>query len=653
MHNTNLAVHPVKNLNNYNNYCSRDTMMSTKHHKKWNRRLKIIFCCLGYKKNKDSFADIASIFAEFFSDLDVTPMDLAAGFVILSKLQESQRDWNVKNNYLSIEKYLSSTPITPDTVYLDITDADDSHLMNELIYYMNYSLAIFGWPLQLINNPFQVCCICPYLKLAPCCGRRGRKSKQPKVNEQPSDNNPTSNVNNTQASNQQTASTQYVPGQLNEDCDTPIVLEDNCCSCNYASVESRLSSHNYDIIYMTYHVDISRVPFLVAADHSKQTIVIAMRGSMSLDDMITDMNGQIDKLPIDNCPDDWLCHRGISRAAAYVKQKLIDDGILARAFDSRPDLGSHDYNLMLCGHSLGAGAAAILGILLRQDYPDLRAFLYSPPGGILSLPVVEYTKQFAVSVILGNDCVPRLGVAQFERLRYHVLLSLKNSRQSTRRILTSAICSCCTRNTKTEYDPNTMLDFLHGLDAPTFEFDGCNVPFQVQPLTLFVPGRILHIVKNYSVQSRTKRIINGPLYQAVWTENLMYDRVIVGDGMFFDHLPNNLMHAMKMLFTRTVPVRRNSKEKTPRNSMDAVVETPKVHIDDNNRDNTITADMHIYEAGVTMKPETVEDDKEVEGEDIVDPNNNSNCVPNQYDDDNQGIDIGIKTQVDVISYHNS
>lgn len=25
-----------------------------KHHKKWNRRLKLLFCCLGYKKNKVS-----------------------------------------------------------------------------------------------------------------------------------------------------------------------------------------------------------------------------------------------------------------------------------------------------------------------------------------------------------------------------------------------------------------------------------------------------------------------------------------------------------------------------------------------------------------------------------------------------------------------
>lgn len=30
---------------------------SQKHHKKWNRRMKIFFCCLGYKKNKVSVSN--------------------------------------------------------------------------------------------------------------------------------------------------------------------------------------------------------------------------------------------------------------------------------------------------------------------------------------------------------------------------------------------------------------------------------------------------------------------------------------------------------------------------------------------------------------------------------------------------------------------
>jgi len=35
------------------------------------------------------------------------------------------------------------------------------------------------------------------------------------------------------------------------------------------------------------------------------------------------------------------------------------------------------------GHSLGAGVAAILAILLKNDYPNLKCISFSPPGGLL------------------------------------------------------------------------------------------------------------------------------------------------------------------------------------------------------------------------------------------------------------------------------
>ncbi len=44
---------------------------------------------------------------------------------------------------------------------------------------------------------------------------------------------------------------------------------------------------------------------------------------------------------------------------------------------------TNKYELTIVGHSLGAGVGSILAILLKNDYPSLKCFSYSPPGGLL------------------------------------------------------------------------------------------------------------------------------------------------------------------------------------------------------------------------------------------------------------------------------
>lgn len=621
-------------------------------------------------EQQESIADIASIFAEFFADLNVASSDLAAGFVLLSKYQAAQRQWIVKNQQYGVEQYLSGVPITQDTIFLDISTAEDSHLINDLIYYMNYSLAIFGWPMQMLDDPCMLCCICPYLKLSSGSSKSQKnnskkkadksddKNKKNKSNkndklssetksasvqtdnnnretiENPNNNSINDNSNNINSNNndniEQITRRTSVPGKLDEDCDVPIVSDDNCCSCNSASAERRLRAHNYEIIYVSYRVSVNVVPFLVAADHSKQSIVVALRGSMSISDMVTDMNGQADKLPIDNCPDDWLGHKGIIRAALHVKTLLVNEHILSRAFNCRPDLGSPNYNLILCGHSLGAGAAAILGILLRPLYPNLKAYLYSPPGGILSMPAVEYTKEFSFGIILGNDTVPRLGLAQLERLRYHTLLSLRSSQKSASKILCRALCpTCCLGGNQVDYDPTQSLNLLHGTEGRSFDYNGNKIPFQVQPQVLYVPGRLIHIVKNYTFKSRAGRLFNEPIYQAIWTDNAHYDRIIVSKGMLFDHLPNYLMHGMKMLFSKTLPGRKESRSSVTVPISDVAVPDPFIESLSNDPNNNNIA---VLKDSIIISNDKILAESQAVTKDENNNNNNNNDNNNNSDE---------------------
>lgn len=121
-----------------------------------------------------------------------------------------------------------------------------------------------------------------------------------------------------------------------------------------------------------------------------------------------------------------FCHRQTERALNFDLEK-----------------NTTSYTIVLVGHSLGAGVCSILSILLKQSkFPDLVCYAYAPPGGLLSYELVEYSKSFITSVVLGKDIVPRLGLRQMESLRYDLIHAIKESSDPKYKIIGSVLCCC-------------------------------------------------------------------------------------------------------------------------------------------------------------------------------------------------------------------
>ncbi|KAL0605373.1 Diacylglycerol lipase-beta, partial [Plecturocebus cupreus] len=104
-------------------------------------------------------------------------------------------------------------------------------------------------------------------------------------------------------------------------------------------------------------------------------------------DILTDLSAESEVLDVECEVQDRLAHKvlawgrtsfpGISQAARYVYQRLIHDGILSQAFSVAPE-----YRLVIVGHSLGGGAAALLATMLRAAYPQVRCYAFAPPRGL-------------------------------------------------------------------------------------------------------------------------------------------------------------------------------------------------------------------------------------------------------------------------------
>lgn len=83
---------------------------------------------------------------------------------------------------------------------------------------------------------------------------------------------------------------------------------------------------------------------------------------------------------------------------------------------------------MVTGHSLGAGAAVILSLKLKTDYPNVKCIAYSPPGGLISEALADYTKSFVLSVVVGDDIVPRLSLRSVHTLKSDIIkVNLRHS----------------------------------------------------------------------------------------------------------------------------------------------------------------------------------------------------------------------------------
>lgn len=205
---------------------------------------------------------------------------------------------------------------------------------------MHYAMGAYGWPMFLMtHSKTGLCQLCSELR---CCWSCCRGNKDPLD-----------------------------------------VVEDNCCYCNYAALKRMVNVGEVEVIYTTFHVDVGETPFFVAVDYTKSKIVVSIRGTLSMKDVLTDLNAEGEVLPLEPRMDDWLGHKGMVQAAVYIKNKLEEENLIQRAQAHNPSRNTPTFGLVFVGHSLGAGTAAILSILMKRQYPSLLCYSYSPPGGLL------------------------------------------------------------------------------------------------------------------------------------------------------------------------------------------------------------------------------------------------------------------------------
>lgn len=380
----------------------------------------LLTCCLcgGREVNAGGYRDIAKALATYFDDgenlLDLVTTDILAGLVMLLRVQLQRRiecrktlieasGDNVKKKRMSriIEqgyngggneciifrlerKGLELFYTAALRKVLSTKNDADISAINEGARFCRLALGIYGWMMQLIERPVTGCCVlgCSWCRHPSIHGCNSGKNGH--------------------------------------------IVGDTLLGCQKIALLNQGIEPN-QIKYASFTQGVVKTPYCITVDEEWKYVVVTIRGTLSLDDAVADLT--IRPVLLDMWAERYgfeeegtgeFCHKGMLDIAVWVCEDLQNHGTLELllAGDNAEFSG---YQLLVEGHSLGAGVAAVVATMLRPQYPSVRCLAFSPPGCVFSRQLSESSKEYVTSYVLGDDVVPRLGLNGVENLRHEVL----------------------------------------------------------------------------------------------------------------------------------------------------------------------------------------------------------------------------------------
>ncbi|KAL3310319.1 hypothetical protein Ciccas_011118 [Cichlidogyrus casuarinus] len=200
-------------------------------------------------------------------------------------------------------------------------------------------------------------------------------------------------------------------------------VEPKVKKCFFCAGQSELDLATFVSWGQTSIDDLFTSPYYVVVLHEYQIVSVVVRGTMSLNDILVDLNATEITLNEEQLPSGFegqaVAHGGMYKTASDIYKEIMETRILDYALKR-----ANNYKLTVAGHSLGAGIASLLTILLRKTYPHIKGYAFGCPFGIMNKELAEFTKSFLVSVVYGYDLVSRMSLPTAEDLRLRLIRSL-------------------------------------------------------------------------------------------------------------------------------------------------------------------------------------------------------------------------------------
>uniref|UniRef100_K3ZHW6 Fungal lipase-type domain-containing protein n=1 Tax=Setaria italica TaxID=4555 RepID=K3ZHW6_SETIT len=179
-----------------------------------------------------------------------------------------------------------------------------------------------------------------------------------------------------------------------------------------------------DILIRKTKSKLMKPAFTIVRDESTKCFLLFIRGATSTKDRLTAATAA--EVPFqhsvlhEGCKSKLVAghaHCGMVAAARWIADQAIP--CLSKAVEQFPE-----YRIKIIGHSMGAGIAAILTYMLREDNKlSSSSCIAFGPAACMTWDLAESGNDFITTVVNRNDLVPSLGRASAAIIRTEVMAS--------------------------------------------------------------------------------------------------------------------------------------------------------------------------------------------------------------------------------------
>lgn len=346
---------------------------------------------------------------------------------------------------------------------------------------------------------------------------------------------------------------------------TEVAVDGDNCICGHARAFARDLPSGVELycgqVCQHVNTDIAAererlvTAFFVTIDKEHREVVICVRGTESINDMLIDALASPSPLVPSDGLEDGFAHTGALSAARALMGQLTELDVLNLVGESSPYAG---FKLLLTGHSLAGAVVALLAAAIRhRGFANVTAFAFCPMP-VLSHQAALSCAGYVLSYIHNDDIASRLSVSSMARL-------CRRAKAASDQHAPHA--GCCERGWCRWAGARAWDCVCHGRygatlpepddtpEDPSVPIDMSDTPLspgsgdQLEDEELYVAGRVVHLRLQNPASGRHREVaqVEHREYAAVVACQECFRDILMTPDMFLDHLPWRYVHAIRSL----------------------------------------------------------------------------------------------------------